>query len=249
MAQTEANSKKEAGRYLRVILWLLLAIVLVVTATTSAVLFGLGHWLVKEDSLKPSTAIAVLSGNIPSRALEAAWLYRDGYAKEIWLTHPGVPTDSLKELGIQYPSEDDLNVRVLRREGVPAKAIHVMDTPINNTAEELEVLSTALQSRGGQRMIVVTNKAHTRRVHLLWNKYFATRGQLIVHAVSDDDYQADRWWRTTGGVNEVVHEVMGIANVWTGLQIHAAPPVQPAYASGATTPGPEHTAPEHSATD
>jgi hypothetical protein len=78
--------------------------------------------------------------------LEAAWLYRDGYAKEIWLTHPGVPADSLKELGIQYPSEDDLNVRVLRREGVPTKAIHVLDTSIVNTADELDVLSTALQS-------------------------------------------------------------------------------------------------------
>jgi len=88
----------------RVLLWLLLAGAVVTTTSASVVVFGLGHWLVKEDNLKPATAIAVLSGYIPSRALEAAWLYRDGSAKEIWLTHPGVPVDSLKQLGIQYPS-------------------------------------------------------------------------------------------------------------------------------------------------
>ncbi len=250
METTEGNFKKEVRRYVRVLLWLLLVTVLVVTSTISAVVFGLGYWLVKEDPLKPATAIAVLSGNIPTRALEAAWLYHDGYAKEIWLTHPGVPADSLRELGIQYPSEDDLNVRVLRREGVPAKAIHVLDSPIVNTADELDVLSTALRARGGQRIIVVTNKAHTRRVHLLWDKYFSSRGQLIVHAVSDDDYQPDHWWRTTGNVNEVVHEVMGIVNVWSGLKVRGGPqPVQPAFASGTSASGPEHTPQEHAATD
>ncbi|MGB2637251.1 MAG: hypothetical protein WAM58_25200 [Candidatus Acidiferrum sp.] len=66
-------------------------------------------------------AIAVLSGNTPLRALEAARLYHDGYAKEIWLNHPGATVDALKVLGIEYPSEDDVNTRVLRGHGVPAK--------------------------------------------------------------------------------------------------------------------------------
>ena len=72
--------------------------------TGLVILCGVGKWLVREDPLQPATAIVVLSGNIPTRALEAAALYHEGYAKEIWLTHPDVHADALKELGITYPS-------------------------------------------------------------------------------------------------------------------------------------------------
>ena len=133
--------------------------------TASAVfIFGLGNWLVREDSLQPATATAVLSGCTPDCALEAAQLYHDGYANEIWLTHPSMRRDALVELGIRYPSEDDVNARVLRRVGVPAKAIRVLDTPVVNTDEELDVISSGIQKRGGQKVIVVTNRFHTRRV-------------------------------------------------------------------------------------
>jgi hypothetical protein len=91
------------------------------------------------------TAIAVLSGNIPTRALQATRLYHDGYAKEIWLTHRRAHADVLEVLGIYYPRESDFNVWVLREHGVPAKAIHVLDVPIVNTAEELDVISAALK--------------------------------------------------------------------------------------------------------
>jgi uncharacterized SAM-binding protein YcdF (DUF218 family) len=150
------------------------------------ILLGAGKWLVREDSLEQATAIAVLSGNIPTRALEAARLYHDGYAKEIWLTHPRAHADVLNVLGIYYPRESDFNAWVLRGQGVPAKAIHVLDAPIVNTAEELDVISAALKAAGAQRLIVVTNKAHTRRVHILWNMYFGSRGELIAHAVSNE---------------------------------------------------------------
>jgi uncharacterized SAM-binding protein YcdF (DUF218 family) len=134
-------------------------------ATTGLViLLGAREWLVREDPLTEATAIAVLSGNIPTRALEAARLYHDGYAKEIWLTHPCAHADVLEVLGIYYSRGSDFNVWVLWEQGVPAKAIHVLDAPIVNTAEELDVISAALKAAGGQRVIVVTNKAHTRRV-------------------------------------------------------------------------------------
>jgi hypothetical protein len=83
-------------------------------ATTGLViLLGAREWLVREDPLTEATAIAVLSGNIPTRALEAARLYHDGYAKEIWLTHPCAHADVLEVLGIYYSRESDFNVWVL----------------------------------------------------------------------------------------------------------------------------------------
>src|SRR5882757_3164959 len=77
-----------------------LVVVLIGSMLTYFSLPLVGRWLVREDSIQKADAIAVLTGSLPSRALEAAQLYRDGYAKEIWLTHPGNKQTMLKDLGI-----------------------------------------------------------------------------------------------------------------------------------------------------
>jgi hypothetical protein len=187
-----------------------------------ALMLGIGHWLVKEDPLQKANAIAVLSGNFPARALEAASLYRNGYAGEIWLTHPGPQSDALTQMGIRYPSEADFNYQVLRRRGVPAKAIHILDSQIINTSDELEVISSALQQKNNASVIVVTNKAHTRRVHELWNKFDSARGKLIVHGLTNDDFDPSAWWTRTADTHQVLHELLGMINVWAGLPMQSA---------------------------
>src|ERR1700682_3697500 len=59
------------------------------------VFLKVGRWLVVEDPLQKTDAIAVLSGRMPSRALEAARLYRAGYAPEVWLTYANEPASEL----------------------------------------------------------------------------------------------------------------------------------------------------------
>ncbi len=223
MQSTNGTPNRITALRLRFFLATLAAVLLLITTIGVVIFLGVGEWLVRQDPLQQSTAIAVLSGGIPTRALEAAALYHEGFAKEIWLTHPDTHGDALKQLGINVPSEDDFNIRVLRRAGVPAKAIHVLDTPITNTDEELGVISSALQSSGGKRVIIVTNSSHTRRVHILWTKYFASRGTAIVRAIPDDDYVANRWWRDPGSMSQVSHEVLGIANAWAGLPVQRIP--------------------------
>jgi len=229
MDSTNGISKKSTALPLRLLFAILGALIFAAAITSSAIFFGVGRWLVREDSLQKASAIAVLSGGFPSRAVEAATLYHQGYAKEIWLTHPDVHDDALKELGISYPSENDYNIRALRRTGVPAKAIHVLETPITNTDEELDVISAALKAKGAQNVIIVTNKAHTRRVHILWTKYFSSRGQAFVHGIPDDDFVAARWWKDPGSMTQVAHEVLGIFNAWGGLPVqrtvHPSPEV------------------------
>lgn len=217
------TSKKRLLLRLRLFFGILGGLALLAIAASLVVLLGVGKWLVREDPLQPATAIAVLSGSLPARALEAAALYYQGFAKEIWLTHPGKTSDALRGFGISYPSEDDFNIRVLRKQGVPAKAIRVLDAPIVNTVEELDVISSALNIRNGRRVIIVTNLSHTRRVHILWTKYFASRGDAIVHAVPDDEFAADHWWKKSGDLSQVTHEVLGILNAWAGMPVQPGP--------------------------
>src|SRR5260370_8249532 len=131
------------------------------------IFFGLGRWLVVEDPLVEAQAIVVLSGAMPLRAVEAAKLYREGYAPEIWLTHSTEPGKTLEEMGIPFFGEDHYNKLLLIHEGVPAEAIHVLDPPIVNTADEIKVAAAALSHGKDAPPIIATTKVHTRRLRLL----------------------------------------------------------------------------------
>ena len=181
--------------------------------------FGVGQWLVVEDPLARAGAIAVLSGRMPLRAIEAAKLYREGYAPKIWLTHSSEPGETLESMGIRYIGEEDYNARVLIHEGMPPKAIHVLDPPIVNTADEINVISAALDREENRAIILVTSKVHTRRVRLLWRKLALKQPRAIVRAAVDDPFDPRHWWRTTGDALDVVREILGLLNAWAGLPL------------------------------
>src|SRR5207248_10435511 len=103
--------------------FILAAIACILLAFALVAFFGVGRWLVVEDPVGKARAIAVLSGSMPVRALEAAKLYREGYAQEVWLTHTAVPGESLKAMGIAFEGEEVYSARVLIHEGVPAGEI------------------------------------------------------------------------------------------------------------------------------
>jgi uncharacterized SAM-binding protein YcdF (DUF218 family) len=184
--------------------------------------FGVGRWLVVEDPLVKARAIAVLSGSIPLRAMEAAKLYREGFAPEIWLTHSAEPGETLAEMGIPFSGEDYYNMRVLIHEGVPPGAIRLLEPPIVNTADEMNVIAAVLAGEKERSVIIVTTKAHTRRVRLLWRSVAAGRGIAIVRAASGDSFNPRRWWRNTGDALDVVREVLGLANAWAGQPLRPA---------------------------
>jgi uncharacterized SAM-binding protein YcdF (DUF218 family) len=198
-------------------LWLTLGTIAVFTFIT--VFLNLGRWLVLEDPLQHASAIAILSGRMPSRALEAGRIYRNGFAPEVWLTHSIEPGAALAALSIPFPSEDSYDKLILMHEGVPENAIHVLDPPVLNTEDEIITIARVLEGRGDRKVIIVTSKVHTRRTRSLWNHLSAKQGQAIVRGVSDDDFDAAHWWRNTTDVFDVVREVLGLINLWLGLPL------------------------------
>lgn len=184
--------------------------------------FGVGRWLTVEDPLEKAGAIAVLSGSMPLRAIEAAKLYREGYAPEVWLTHSVEPGETLKKMGIPFTGEDSYNARILIHEGVPQAAIQVLEPPIVNTVDEMRVLGQALDGAKNRSVIIVTTKAHTRRTRLLWRRLLSGHGRAIVRAASEDPFDPRHWWRTTRDALDVVREVLGVLNVWAGLPLSPA---------------------------
>jgi uncharacterized SAM-binding protein YcdF (DUF218 family) len=152
--------------------------------------------------------------------MEAAKLYRQGYAPEVWLTHSLEPGESLKAMGIPFEGGEEVySTRVLIHEGVPATAIHVLEPAIVNTADEVSVISAALDREKNRSVIVVTSKPHTRRARLLWRKLAPGECRAIVRAASDDPFDPQHWWRNTRDALDVVREVLGLMNAWAGLPL------------------------------
>jgi uncharacterized SAM-binding protein YcdF (DUF218 family) len=182
--------------------------------------FHAGLWLVREDPLQKSQAIVVLSGGLPDRALAAAQIYRDGFAREVWLTQPLQPGASMEDLHLPYAGEEQYNRMVLTVQGVRPGDIRLLTPRVLNTADELRAVAEALDQQPGARAIVVTSRAHTRRVRALWRRLSpGDRGRLLVRASTEDPFDAEHWWRTTNDALTVVREYLGLLNAWAGLPL------------------------------
>lgn len=197
----------------------LLIVTLVMIVSLGLLFLGVGRWLIVEDPLDKAQAIVVLSGRIPMRAQEAARLYNAGFAPQIWLTRANEPAASLQEMHIAYIGEDFFNSRVLMQEGVPSNAIRVLEPSIDNTADEIRAIADTMGREKDGSVIIVTSKAHTRRVRTLWRELSGGRGRAIVRAAPSDPFSPDHWWRSTRSSLEVVREVLGLLNAWAGLPV------------------------------
>jgi uncharacterized SAM-binding protein YcdF (DUF218 family) len=147
-----------------------LLIVLVVLGFLTGAAFwafrNVGGWLVVDDALEPARAIVVLSGLTPYRAMEAADVYRQGWAPEVWLfkDNPRGADEAFSRLGIHHITEEEYDEQVLERLGVPTAAIRIRESPTTNTKNKFELLREELRQQGGEKAILVTSPADTRRV-------------------------------------------------------------------------------------
>ena len=196
---------------------LALALALVFVALT-----GLGRLVVVEDPLQRSDVIVVFGGGLPYRAIEAAGIYKAGWAPEIWVTY----TDSneeraLRQLGIGYVGEDGYTARVLEKLGVPANAIQKVG-PVVNTTDEVQLIAKNLRAKRGTRVILVSSKSHTRRIRVTWQALVEKDLHATIRFASGDPYRPERWYLNSRDVLAVTREVGGILNLWAGSPLAAA---------------------------
>ncbi len=202
----------------RRIFWTLAALAVLLVIGTW-IFRSVGQWLVVEDPLQPSRAAVVLSGGLPMRAREAAEIYHENFTPEVWLTHGEDAATELHELGIDYLGETFYNQKVLIQLGVPIEAIRVIEPSIYDTEDEMRAIAKAARDAGIHRIIIVTSKAHTRRVHTLWRKLVGNDPELIVRYAREDSYDGAHWWRRTTDALQVIREVLGLANAWAGFPV------------------------------
>lgn len=200
--------------------WLILAgIFLVLVTAGTAVFLNLGRWFVIQDPLGHADAIVVLSGQLPDRALEAARLFHAGYAERIWISQPVSPQQELKKMNIVYLGEDFYNEKILLAKKVPLDGIRTLEQPAANTEAEVREIAQKMQQEKIHSVILVTSRAHTRRVRVIWRKRAGGDLHAIVRYANDDPFDEAHWWRHTQDALELVREILGVLNAWAGFPV------------------------------
>ncbi len=200
----------------------LLAGMLLVGIAHVPILREIASFLITEDSLQPAAAIVALGGDPPFRELEAAKLYRAGWAPRVVIVR-GARREEFKafqDLGIEVGERWELSREVLIRQGVAASAIVVPEEEAEGTLEELQAVYRAIGSKDAT-VILVTSKYHTRRTRLTWDHVTEGRSRGIARASGQDPFDPSRWWRERRFVSSVVHEYLGLINYYAGFPVGA----------------------------
>lgn len=171
---------------------------------------GLGRFLAREDPLQKADALFVFAGTLAERPLEAADLFREGYAPWIVVTRATIDqaTFQLEKRGVRIPTQYDLSKEILLQLGVPA---HVLVTPSfihDNTGEEARTLRELALAHQWRRVILVSSKYHLRRLTLAARRALrGTNVEVIARGSRYDESVPDQWWTSRRDIRWVVSEV------------------------------------------
>jgi uncharacterized SAM-binding protein YcdF (DUF218 family) len=128
---------------------------------------------------------------------------------------------ALGRLGVVVVRGEVYNREVLERLGVPPGAVRLLSDSVQNTADEVRLIAGEVGRDGGDRVILVTSKTHSRRVRATWSAIVGVSPKAVVRYATEEPYRSDTWWRNTRDALDVSREVFGLLNVWVGF------PVQP----------------------
>jgi len=179
------------------------------------------RFLVTEDRLAPASAIVVLGGEPPYREMEAASLYRAGWAQRVFIVpnaNEAIREDAYRTLGLSLPAEWELRRDALIALGVPASAIVVAKRASLATLDELEIANAEVASEV-EPVILVTSNYHTRRVSLYWKRVAGPKRRGIVRAAPDDRIVGKVWWRRQTPAKKVLNEYLGLLNYLVGFPV------------------------------
>jgi hypothetical protein len=208
---------RPSRRVLVISILTVMAVVTVLWFARAVVLARAGGLLVEEGPpMRADTIIVFTSHPVPA-AVEAADLFRAGYAPRIVIlaAPPGAEERILSRLAITIPAPHERAILVMVRSGVPRRAITVMSGGDGTNGDVRAVARWARRARPA-RLLVVAGRSHTRRIATLLRPRLP--GIVVVmRAPRDDGFDPSRWWRDGSMAREVMTEALRwINSVWLG---------------------------------
>lgn len=154
-------------------------------------LVGYAHLFRVNDPV-PSDALVVLTGGEYDRAVQAADLYRRGFASIVLIC---------------ADSDTKTNVRDMVSAGVPAEVIRTLGE-VSNTHDEAVRVRDYLRVNPMRRITAVTTAYHSARVRWIFRRVLRGSG-VDVHTAATDDarFNETNWYRSSTGRSFYVREL------------------------------------------
>lgn len=173
------------------------------------VLTWLGSTLVVEDQLTHADAILPLAGGTLDREIEAADLFRQGYAPRIVLTsEPELPTlQYLARQGIRLPTADERRLDVLAALGVPRDRVSIVARNVTSTIDEARDVTEWAARNDVHTVILVSSPHHTARAKGIFERYGGSRVKVIARPATLSDFKPSSWWMRRDMLREGIIEL------------------------------------------
>ena len=180
-----------------------------VLALLALVFLRLGTFFWRSDPLEHADVIHVLAGSRMDRQMEAALLYKEGWAPLILFTQEALDQGEryLADRGHHVESGPERAKVLLVRFGVPASAFLLPPELHDNTAQEAATLRRLAIANRWRTVILVTSGYHTRRSGFAFERALRGTGvRLIVRPSRFDESQPERWWQSRSDVRWILSE-------------------------------------------
>jgi uncharacterized SAM-binding protein YcdF (DUF218 family) len=184
------------------------------------ILLFLGKVIVFDEKPIVSDAVVVLETGVEyyPRLIEAADLYRKGYAKKI-VINGNRKTDVIRDLekkGFKSccPWYEN-SLRMLSLFGIPRENILCISAEdAYDTVSEAKAVGEEILQRGFSRIILTTSKSHTRRAHFIWSKMYGDRLTIYSVSAKTDPYNPKGWWKDGRQIRWVLSEYGAWVYYW-----------------------------------
>lgn len=177
---------------------------IIIPVTLAAIIVGLSIYLQPNDFIgcsavpldgtgnctKADAIVVVSGGDTPARTEAGVQLFKHGWASTLILS--GAAQD---KTGLSNAAAMKLQAVA---EGVSPDAI-LIDENSENTAQNAQDTGSIFQSRGFQRVILVTSGYHQRRADLEFEKNAGSSVKILNHPLLSDRDWSIWWWATPGG--------------------------------------------------
>ena len=198
------------------------ALLMLVALIAGACYFGSEPLYMFLSPTKPTgEGLLIVEGWIPDYAVqEALNRFRSGRYTMIMTT--GVPIEVGHYL-TEYGTTADLARATLLRLGAPAESLDSApargELPRDRTLASAMALDQWLRTSGirPRSADVVTLGSHARRTRMLFQHALGDSVAVGVISVPEASYGPEDWWKSSGGVKDVLGEVLGYLYATTGI--------------------------------
>jgi uncharacterized SAM-binding protein YcdF (DUF218 family) len=173
----------------------------------------MGRYLISEDALQKSDAIFVLGGSSFDRGNEATRLFGQGYATKIVCMGENVPS-VFKAIDKDYTEAEVAKINIVRNNDVKKRDVVLLEIG-TSTKEESEAIAQYCEDEQLKRIIILSDKFHTRRIRGVFEPLFEEiETELIIHGTGSTQYDEAEWWKYEQGLLMVNNEYVKLIYYW-----------------------------------